>query len=71
MRPIRLTKREYEVLARLALTNIEIGDEFGISECGVRFHVRSLMLKLNARTRTEIVIKAIRQNLISIYNFIL
>lgn len=55
-----LTPRELDVLAALAegLTNKAIARRLTISLHTVKFHVESLFRKLDARTRTEAVMKA-------------
>lgn len=59
-----LTAREEEVLLSVAkgLTNPEIADELFISLSTVKFHLASLMTKLDARNRIEIAIWAYETN---------
>lgn len=61
-----LTPRELEVFAILAegAGNKTIAWKLGISEHTVKFHVASIMGKLNAATRTEAVAIGIRKGLI-------
>lgn len=61
-----LTPRELEVFAMLAegTGNKTIAWKLGISEHTVKFHVASIMGKLNATTRTEAVAIGIRTGLI-------
>lgn len=61
-----LTPRELEVFAMLAegTGNKTIAWKLGISEHTVKFHVASIMSKLNATTRTEAVAIGIRTGLI-------
>ena len=61
-----LTPREIEVLGLLAegQSNKSIAYRMGISEHTVKFHVTSIMAKLNASSRTEAVTLGIRQGLI-------
>ncbi len=61
-----LTPREIEVLGMLAegQSNKAIAHGLGISEHTVKFHVTSIMSKLNAGSRTEAVTLGIRQGLI-------
>jgi two-component system, NarL family, response regulator YdfI len=63
-----LTPREIEVLGMLAegQSNKSIAHQLGISEHTVKFHVNSIMTKLNAGSRTEAVTLGIRQGLIMI-----
>jgi DNA-binding NarL/FixJ family response regulator len=63
-----LTPREIEVLGMLAegQSNKAIAHHLGISEHTVKFHVTSIMTKLNAGSRTEAVTLGIRQGLIMI-----
>jgi two-component system nitrate/nitrite response regulator NarP len=55
-----LTMREMEVLALVAagLRNAEIADELHVSVNTVEFHMRNLLGKLGARSRTEAVSRA-------------
>ncbi len=64
----RLTPREHEVLARLAdgLSNRAIAEHLGISAHTVKFHVDALLDKLSARSRTQVVVKAVRQGLLEL-----
>ncbi len=61
-----LTPREIEVLGMLAegLGNKTIARRLGISEHTVKFHVGSILTKLNASSRTEAVTLGARQGLI-------
>ena len=61
-----LTPREIEVLSLLAegAGNKIIARRLGISEHTVKFHVGSIMAKLNAASRTEAVTVGIRRGLI-------
>ena len=63
-----LTPRETEVLEMLAegLSNKEIAYRLGISEHTAKFHVNSILAKLNAGTRTEAVMRGIRLGLVMI-----
>lgn len=47
-------------LAAQGFTNSEIGARLFISESTVRFHVQKLKAKFSARTKTELIAKAIR-----------
>lgn len=61
-----LTARELEVLRMLAegAANKTIAWKLNISEHTVKFHVASILTKLNASTRTEAVTRGIRTGLI-------
>jgi len=61
-----LTPRELEVLRMLAdgAANKNIAWKLGISEHTVKFHVASILGKLNASTRTEAVAIGMRQGMI-------
>ena len=63
-----LSPREVQVLTMLAegLGNKTIAWKLGISEHTVKFHVASILTKLNAGTRTEAVTQGIRRGLIFI-----
>lgn len=61
-----LSPRESEVLGMMAegLSNKAIAFRLGISEHTVKFHVTSIMTKLDAGSRTEAVMLGIRQGLV-------
>ena len=61
-----LTRRERQILMLLAdgRRDKEIATRLSISPLTVRSHVRNVMEKLEAETRTEAVASALRQSLI-------
>jgi DNA-binding NarL/FixJ family response regulator len=63
-----LTSREMEILNCLALglLNKQIAAQLGISEQTIKNHVTSILRKLNANARTEAVVLALKQGLITI-----
>ncbi|MEM7800585.1 MAG: response regulator transcription factor [Chloroflexota bacterium] len=63
-----LTPREREVLYLLAegMTNKGIGQALGVSPHTIKFHVTSILNKLNAQSRTEAVAIATRAGLLTI-----
>jgi two-component system response regulator DegU len=63
-----LTRREMEILDYMAqgLLNKQIAFQLDISEQTIKNHVTSILRKLNANARTEAVVLALRQGLISI-----
>ncbi len=63
-----LTPREMEILKYIGqgFLNKQIAVELGISEQTIKNHVTSILRKLNANARTEAVVLALRQGLISI-----
>jgi DNA-binding NarL/FixJ family response regulator len=63
-----LTAREMDVLEMLAegLSNKMIAHRLSISDHTAKFHVNSILAKLNAGTRTEAVTRGIRLGLIKI-----
>jgi DNA-binding NarL/FixJ family response regulator len=63
----RLTQRERQILSLVSAgnTNERVAAELGISAETVQSHVRNVMGKLDADTRTEAVATALRQSLIS------
>lgn len=65
---VPLSPREREVLGMIAsgLPNKEIAYRLGIAESTVKFHVASVMTKLNAGSRAEAVALGIRQGIIPV-----
>ena len=63
-----LTKRETEILNHMAQghLNKQIAIKLGISEQTIKNHVTSILRKLNVNARTEAVVVAIKQGLITI-----
>lgn len=64
--PDGLTPRELEVLELVTrgLRNKEIGTRLGISENTVKYHLRNILEKLHAESRTELATRAVRDHLI-------
>jgi DNA-binding NarL/FixJ family response regulator len=54
---LELSKREYEVLKEISigLSNQEIADKLFLSESTIKTHVSNVLLKLNAKRRTQAV----------------
>ncbi len=63
-----LTPRESEVLQLLAegLANKQVAGRLGISEHTAKFHVNSILQKMNAKKRVEAVVRATKLGLLSI-----
>lgn len=63
-----MTPREMEVLQLLAegLTNRAIASRLGVSEHTIKFHVNSILNKLDAQSRTEAVVTGTRLGLIAL-----
>ena len=64
--PDRLTEREVEVLRLVVagLRNKEIAVDLGISENTTKFHLRNILEKLHAGSRTEVAARAVRDGLV-------
>ncbi len=64
--PDRLTDREVEVLQLVTqgLRNKEIGARLGISENTAKFHLKNILEKLHAQSRTELAARAVREGLV-------
>jgi len=63
-----ITPRETEILKYIAqgYLNKQIAGELGISEQTIKNHVTSILRKLNANARTEAVVVALKQGLITL-----
>jgi len=66
LEPDRLTERERDVLTLVTagLRNKEIAARLGISENTVKYHLKNILEKLHAGSRTEVATLAVRQGLI-------
>jgi DNA-binding NarL/FixJ family response regulator len=64
--PEQLSKRERDVLEQLVKghTNAAIADTLGLSEATVRFHLRNILSKLHAHSRTEAAVQAVRRRIV-------
>jgi DNA-binding NarL/FixJ family response regulator len=64
--PDGLTNRELEVLGLVTagLRNKEIAARLGVSENTAKFHLRNILEKLHASSRTELAAKAVREGLL-------
>jgi len=62
----RLTDREVEVLGLVTagLRNKEIAARLGVSENTAKFHLRNILEKLHASSRTELAARAVREGLL-------
>jgi DNA-binding NarL/FixJ family response regulator len=62
----RLTERELEVLGLVTsgLRNKEIAARLGVSENTAKFHLRNILEKLHASSRTELAARAVREGLV-------
>ena len=65
-----LSPREREVLQLLAIgkSNVDIADSLFVCERTVKFHVSSILKKLNLRNRTQAALYARRHNVSHIYS---
>jgi len=57
IKALDITDREYEVLRAISdgLSNKEIADKLYVSESTIKTHVSNLLLKLNAKRRTQAI----------------
>lgn len=64
--PDRLTARELDVLRLVTAgrRNKEIAHDLGISENTVKYHLRNILEKLHAESRTEVATRALREGLL-------
>ncbi|WP_299524675.1 response regulator transcription factor [Winogradskyella sp.] len=60
IKELDISNREYEVLQKIAegLSNKEIADSLFLSESTIKTHVSNLLVKLDAKRRTQAVKKA-------------
>lgn len=60
IKDLGISDREYQVLLEISngLSNKEIGDKLYISESTIKTHVSNLLVKLNAKRRTQAIQKA-------------
>ena len=62
MQPLTPKENEVLLLLRMGKTNSEIAETLEISMNTVKTHMKSLYKKLNARNRTEAVLKSIKMD---------
>lgn len=64
--PEPLTARDRDVLSQLTVgaTNKEIAAVLGISENTVKYHLKHILAKLHAQSRTEVAVRAAREGLV-------
>jgi len=57
IKTLEISDREYEVLQHIAegLSNKEIADQLYLSESTIKTHVSNILLKLNAKRRTQAI----------------
>jgi DNA-binding NarL/FixJ family response regulator len=66
LKALDISDREYQVLQGISegLSNREIGEKLFVSESTVKSHVSSILVKLNAKRRTQALRIAKSQNII-------
>ncbi len=57
IKALELSKREYEVLVEISMgySNKEIADKLFVTESTIKTHVSNLLVKLNAKRRTQAI----------------
>lgn len=66
---IKLTPKEYSILVLIAHDYAEVANQLNRSKVAILQSVERMFNKLHVHSKTELVIKAIRLGLISVYNF--
>lgn len=68
LKALGLSKREYEVLLLISggYSNKEIADRLFVTESTIKTHVSNILLKLDAKRRTEALVRARELNLIAL-----
>ncbi|MEY8849676.1 response regulator transcription factor [Psychroserpens sp. XS_ASV72] len=66
IKELEISEREYEVLIGISegLSNKEIGEKLFISESTIKTHVSNLLVKLNAKRRTQAIQIAKQEHII-------
>lgn len=67
IKQLGISDREYQVLLEISkgLSNKEIGEKLYVSESTVKTHVSNLLVKLNAKRRTQAIQRAKELHIIS------
>ena len=67
LQKLGISKREYEVLLLIAdgCSNKEIADQLFVTESTIKTHVSNILVKLDAKRRTEALVRARELNLIA------
>jgi DNA-binding NarL/FixJ family response regulator len=68
---VKLSLREVEIVKRLALSNKEIAQEFGITESTVKQRVKTILLRFNVNGRAQVLIMAIKLGIINLEDVVL
>lgn len=69
-RMMRVSDSELEVLKLLWLNNKEISKKLCIEAVTVKSHIHNLLIKLKAKTRTELLVKALFYRIITLQEVI-
>lgn len=66
---IRLSPKEYSIMVLIAYDYAEIANRLNRSKVAITQSIERMFCKLHAHSKTELVIKALKLGLISVYNF--
>lgn len=64
-----ITSREYDILTRLHKNNEEIADELGITIHTVKVIANTLRRKFQVKTRSGVIIRALRLGIVDLKSF--
>lgn len=67
---MRVSESEKNILELLWLSNKEISKKLYIESTTVKSHIHNLLVKFNAKTRTELFVKALFYNVITLQEVI-
>lgn len=67
---MKLTEREKQILQMLCLPNKEIAERLNLSVCTIKSHVIHLSNKFSTNGRINILMKALKENIVKIEDVI-
>ena len=68
---LKFTRRQYQVLQYICLSNADIANLLNIKLNTVEAYMQILRKMLGAKNKQEIIIQAIKHNIMSVHNFVL
>ena len=68
---LKFTRRQYQVLQYACLSNADIANLLNIKLNTVEAYMQILRKMLGAKNKQEMIVQAIKHNIMSVHNFVL